>query len=175
MVESKKILVVEDDKTAAALINAKLEKAGFEVTIMDDAGWAILKVLKVDFDLTMTILAQTLYKLLANQLVGFEKENAKSIYINFIHNGADIEIRKNEIHIKMLKKSHNPIIMSSEIFKRAVVLSNKRGLGPKYMAIFVHDSIDWDGDVMKQVPVEELENIPGFRIPFELKQTFRWE
>jgi hypothetical protein len=77
-------------------------------------------VIKVDFDLTMTILAQTLYKLLANQLAGFEKETAKSIYINFIHNGADIEIRKNEIHIKMLKKSHNPIIISSEIFKEGV-------------------------------------------------------
>jgi Transposase DDE domain len=73
-------------------------------------------VIKVDFDLTMTILAHTLYKLLANQLLGFENKTARSLYIDFVHNGADIEIKKKEIHVKMLKKSHNPIIMSSEIF-----------------------------------------------------------
>jgi len=43
------------------------------------------------------------------------------------------------------------------------------------MVITVHDSITWDGDVEKQIPKEELENIPGYRIPFEIKQTFRWE
>ncbi len=77
-------------------------------------------VIKVDFDLTMTILAHTLYKLLANQLPGFENKTAKSLYIYFVHNGADIEIKKNEIHVKMLKKSHNPIIMSSELFNTLV-------------------------------------------------------
>lgn len=77
-------------------------------------------VVKVDFDLTMTVLAHTLYKLLANQLPGFENKTAKSLYIDFVHNGADIEINKKEIHVKMLKKSHNPIIMSSELFNTPV-------------------------------------------------------
>lgn len=73
-------------------------------------------VIKVDFDLMMTILANTLYRLLAKQLLGYEKETAKSIYINFIHNGADIEIIKKEIKVKLLKKAHNPIIMESNLF-----------------------------------------------------------
>jgi len=77
-------------------------------------------VVKVDFDLTMTVLAHTLYKLLANQLPGFENKTARSLYIDFVHNGADIEIKEKEIHVKMLKKSHNPVIMSSELFNNAV-------------------------------------------------------
>lgn len=79
-------------------------------------------VIKVDFDLTMTILAHTLYKLLAMQLSGFENQTARSLYLNFIHNGADIEIHEKEIHIKLLKKSHNPIIMSSNIFQEQTVI-----------------------------------------------------
>lgn len=74
-------------------------------------------VIKVDFDLTMTILANTLYRLLARELIGHERETAKSIYLNFIHNGADIEIKHKEIIVKLLKKAHNPIIMESYIFE----------------------------------------------------------
>jgi hypothetical protein len=80
-------------------------------------------VIKVDFDLIMTILANTLYKILARQLPGFEKEKAKTLYTNFIHNGADIKIKNNEIDIQVLKKSHNPIIMSSQIFRKPISIS----------------------------------------------------
>ncbi len=65
----------------------------------------------------MTILANTLYRLLAKKLTGHEKETP-SLYINFIHNGADIEIKQGEVVVKMLKKAHNPIIMGSEIFNK---------------------------------------------------------
>ena len=77
-------------------------------------------VIKVDFDLTMTILAHTLYKCLANKLIGFEEKTAKSLYVDFVHNGADIEIKKDVINIKLLKKSHNPIIMPSGLFKSEI-------------------------------------------------------
>lgn len=60
--------------------------------------------------------------------------------------------------------------------KRALIIANKAGIGPPTMAVTVHDSITWDGDVLDQIPVEELESIvPNLRIPFEIKQTLRWE
>jgi DNA polymerase I-like protein with 3'-5' exonuclease and polymerase domains len=90
--------------------------------------------------------------------------------------GRRIKLPDESLDGKKRKAVNYPILGSDgEVFKRAVVLSNKRGLGPEYMAIFVHDSITWDGDVKRQIPVEELEHIPGFRIPFDIKQTFRWE
>jgi len=75
----------------------------------------------------------------------------------------------------MKRKAVNYPVLGSdgEVIKRAIILCNSKGLGPPVMAITVHDSIDLDGD--HQFPVEELENIPGFRLPFEVKQTMRWE
>ena len=78
----------------------------------------------------------------------------------------------------MERKTINYPILGSdgEVIKRAMILCNNRRLGPANgMAITVHDSITWDGDVKDRIPVNELEHIPGFRVPFEIKQTFRWE
>lgn len=75
----------------------------------------------------------------------------------------------------MKRKAVNYPVLGSdgEVIKRAMLICNSKGLGPPVMAITVHDSIDLDGD--HQFPVEELENIAGFRLPFETKQTLRWE
>jgi len=72
------------------------------------------------------------------------------------------------------KGSSYPILGSDgEVIKRAIILCARRGLGPPIMAITVHDSITFDGDI--ELPVKELEMIPTFRIPFEVKKTMRWE
>lgn len=78
------------------------------------------------------------------------------------------------------KAVNYPILGSDgEVIKRAIILCTKRGLGPPPVAtpmvITVHDSITWDGAVEDRLPVRELEAIPGFRVPFEVKQTARWE
>jgi len=75
----------------------------------------------------------------------------------------------------MERKAINYPVLGSdgEVMKRAIILCRNRGLGPPIMAASVHDSLTFDGDV--ELPVEEIENIPGFRIPFEVKQTLRWE
>ena len=75
----------------------------------------------------------------------------------------------------MKRKAVNYPILGSdgEVIKRAIILCNHKGLGPPIMATSVHDSISFDGDV--ELPIEELEMIPGFRIPFEVKTTMRWE
>lgn len=75
----------------------------------------------------------------------------------------------------MKRKAVNYPVLGSdgEVIKRAILLCNSKGLGPPTMAITVHDSIDLDGN--HQFPTEELEHIAGFRLPFEVKQTLRWE
>ena len=80
-------------------------------------------VVKVDFDLTMTVLANTLYRLLANKLVGFEKSSAKTLFGNFIDNVADIQIAYPKIKISLRKKAHNPIIFGPEIFNREIPIA----------------------------------------------------
>ncbi len=79
----------------------------------------------------------------------------------------------------MRRKAVNYPILGSdgEVMKRALILCNHRGLGPPKMVVSVHDSITWDGDVKAQIPKSELEHLApnGLVIPFEIKQTLRWE
>ena len=77
-------------------------------------------VVKVDFDLTMTLIANTLYKLLAKKLRGFEDATAKSIFSKFIDNGAEIQISHPKIKVELRKRVHNPLIFEAEIFNHDV-------------------------------------------------------
>ena len=57
-------------------------------------------VIKVDFDLTMSIVAHNMYRLLALELEGYSQLTSQSLYEEFITNAADVEIRKKEIVVK---------------------------------------------------------------------------
>ena len=74
----------------------------------------------------------------------------------------------------MKRKAVNYPILGSdgEVIKRAMLLVDAKGLGPPTLAVTVHDSLTFDGDV--ELPVEELENIPPVRIPIRVEQTLRW-
>lgn len=63
-------------------------------------------VIKVDFDLTMSILAHNLYRLLANDLDGYEHCTASTLYEKFINNSGIIE-RKNKNIVALMKKKRN--------------------------------------------------------------------
>ena len=58
-------------------------------------------VVKVDFDLTMTILAHNLYRLLASGLSGYSHNRAQSLYDTFIDNYGEVEVGRDVITIKM--------------------------------------------------------------------------
>lgn len=91
--------------------------------------------------------------------------------------GREIRLPPEDNEDGLRRKSVNYPILGSdgEILKRSLVMCDREGLGPPLMAIQVYDSISWDGDVKDELPLEKLENIAGFRIPFEVKQTYRWE
>ena len=76
-------------------------------------------VVKVDFDLTMTLLAYSLYKMLANNLIGFEKSTARNLFFDFIDNGAKVEITNGKMFVSLRKKVHNTIIFESDIFRQS--------------------------------------------------------
>jgi hypothetical protein len=67
-------------------------------------------VIKVDFDLTMSILAHNLYRFLAANLTGYSHCKAQTLYESFINNYGDIIIEKNEIIIKMNRKRSLPLL-----------------------------------------------------------------
>src|SRR3989304_1555555 len=68
-------------------------------------------VIKVDFDLTMSILAHNLYRLLARELERYSNLSIQSLYDKFVLNGADIIIRENTITVQLKKKRNLPLIL----------------------------------------------------------------
>ena len=73
-------------------------------------------VIKADFDLTMTILAHNLYRLLAMRFDGYTHCEAKTIFDKFIYNAGDIIISEEKIIVKLKRKRTLPITL--EVMKR---------------------------------------------------------
>ncbi|MEA2103986.1 MAG: transposase [Candidatus Cloacimonadota bacterium] len=81
-------------------------------------------IVKVDFDLTMTLAAHTIYKLFTKKIDGFGDKKAKTIYRDFIKNHSRFEICKKTkiIKITINKKSHLPFIIDCDWFKNEIAI-----------------------------------------------------
>lgn len=69
-------------------------------------------VIKVDFDLTMTIFAHNLYRLLAMDLRRYSHFSDNSIYEKFIMNSGEIKVTEKDINVKLKKKKNLPMLLS---------------------------------------------------------------
>ena len=72
-------------------------------------------VIKVDFDLTMSILTHNLYRLFAKDLNRYSHLSDQSIYEKFIENGADIKVGEELIEVKYKKKRNLPLILETMV------------------------------------------------------------
>ena len=70
-------------------------------------------VIKVDFDLTMTILTHNLYRLLARDLERYTQLTATRLYEKFILNTGEIDITDDAIQVKLRKKRHLPVLLTA--------------------------------------------------------------
>lgn len=68
-------------------------------------------VVKVDFDIAFTLIANTLYKILAKKTKWFTRATPRTISRNFIDVLTKISIDDDSIKVKFGKKSYNPVIM----------------------------------------------------------------
>ena len=68
-------------------------------------------IVKVDFDIAMTLVANTLYKILAGKFKLFEKAKPKTIYRNIVGGAAKIYFGPNTVKVVFGKKAFNPLIM----------------------------------------------------------------
>jgi len=70
-------------------------------------------VVKVDFDLTMTITAHNLYRLLAIKLPGYSHNMAQTLYNKFIKNNGDVVVGNDVITVMMNRKRSLPLLRES--------------------------------------------------------------
>src|SRR4051812_49630688 len=66
--------------------------------------------LNVDFDLTLTVLADLLYRGLAGRLKGFGQASASKVFRKFVDTPGVVEITAKGIVIRLSKRAHNPLL-----------------------------------------------------------------
>jgi transposase len=69
-------------------------------------------VIKVDFDLTMTILAYNLYRLFSRDLEGFKNATAQTLYNKFVNNGGVVNITESNVKVLLKKKRNLPALLT---------------------------------------------------------------
>jgi transposase len=80
-------------------------------------------LIKVHFDFIMTMVADTLYNMLAQKLRGFEQCDAPKIYRHFIKGKANIRVKTDKLIITFPRKAHNPILRSVPWHRLPISLS----------------------------------------------------
>jgi len=80
-------------------------------------------VVKVDFDVTLSLLTHNLYRYLTSKLHGFEKCTVPTIYRSFLENGAEIKIKDRHITVALKKKTHLPLLFQLPWLNEKTTLS----------------------------------------------------
>jgi transposase len=73
--------------------------------------------LNVDFDLTPTVLADLLYRRLAERLKGFARTGPARLFGKFVDTSGMIEITANQIIVHLSKRAHNPLLKEAGLTK----------------------------------------------------------
>jgi hypothetical protein len=66
--------------------------------------------LNVDFDLTLTVLADLLYRGLAERLKGFSQAGPSKLFRKFVDTPGTIEITAKSVMVRLSKRVHNPLL-----------------------------------------------------------------
>jgi hypothetical protein len=72
--------------------------------------------LKVDFDLPITLLAGTLYRLFAEKIgAGYGQAQAKKLFRNLLEVSATVVIEADRVVVTLDKRAHNPFLVKSRL------------------------------------------------------------
>jgi transposase len=74
--------------------------------------------LNVDFDLTLTVVADLLYRCLAERLKGFAQASPHKVFRKFVDTPGSITITAEEIVVRLSKRAHNPLLREAGLTQR---------------------------------------------------------
>jgi hypothetical protein len=72
----------------------------------------------VDFDLTLTVLADLLYRGLAARLKGFAQASPYKVFRKFVDTPGSVTITAEEIVVRLSKRAHNPLVTEAGLTQR---------------------------------------------------------
>ncbi len=94
---------------------------GIDFFHMDALSSAV--AMKVNCDLQLTLMASSLYRLLACRLGnGYEKVKSRHLFTDFVDAAAQIQIGAEEIEVRFHKRAHNPYLLAAGFAKTHEVI-----------------------------------------------------
>jgi hypothetical protein len=79
--------------------------------------------LKVDFDLQITLLASTLYRLLAGRIGReYSKAQAKTLFRHLLDVSATVDVGETEVIVRLDKHAHNPYLVASRLAEQPTAM-----------------------------------------------------
>ena len=102
---------------AAALIGRYAQRMLIENNIQDGVEFFHIDALssavalKVDFDLQLTLMASSLYRLLGAQIGrGHERAKSRHLFRDFVAAAAQVRLTEDELVVRFQKRAHNPLL-----------------------------------------------------------------
>jgi hypothetical protein len=71
--------------------------------------------LNVDFDLTLSVAADLLYRELARRLKGFEQASPDKLFRKFVDTIGLVEIEEDKVKVRMDRRAHNPLLREGRL------------------------------------------------------------
>jgi transposase len=94
---------------------------GIDFFHMDALSSAV--AMKVNCDLQLTLMASSLYRLLARQIGnGYQTTKSRHLFRDFVDATAQITIAEKEILVRFQKRAHNPLLIAADFDKTAPVI-----------------------------------------------------
>jgi hypothetical protein len=90
--------------------------------------------LKVDFDMTLLVIASGLYRLMAKKMRGYADAQARQIFRNLIDTPADVTIGEKTIDVRFHRRAHLPVILASGLLNQTVKVPWWNGLALRLTA-----------------------------------------
>ena len=89
---------------------------GIDFFHMDALSSAV--AMKVNFDLQLTLMASSLYRLLSSKIGnGYQNAKSRHIFRDFIDATGTVIITEKEILLRFQKRAHNPLLIAADFDK----------------------------------------------------------
>jgi len=121
------ILLTNDRKsTAPKLITRYAQRMLIENALSDAVRFFHLNALsstvglKVDFDMSLLVIASGLYRLLAKTMRGYADAQARMIFRDLIDTPATVVITQHQVQVRFHRRAHLPIVLASGLLNAPV-------------------------------------------------------
>jgi hypothetical protein len=122
------VLLTNDSRTPKTLITRYAQRMLIENAISDAVRFFHIDALssavamKVDFDMTLLVIASGLYRRLAQRMRGYAECQARQIFRDLIDMPADVTITEREVEVRFHRRAHLPIIAASGLLDEPVTV-----------------------------------------------------